>query len=59
MTDKEKATKLNEQGGKCAHCGEPVTGEKGEAHHDPVRHADGGKEMKIVHEACHDSLHCK
>jgi len=28
-----------------------------EFHHDPVRHADGGKEMKIVHSDCHKELH--
>jgi RHS repeat-associated protein len=57
LTDSEKGKKLAEQGGKCAHCEQPINGEKGIAHHDPVRHADWGKEMKIVHKACHDALH--
>ena len=57
LTTKEKTEQLAEQKGNCAHCEKPVTGEKGIAHHDPVRHADGGTEMKVVHKACHDSLH--
>jgi RHS repeat-associated protein len=58
LTNNEKAEKLASQDGKCAHCGQAVEGEKGEAHHDPVRHADGGTEIKVVHEACHKGLHC-
>jgi RHS repeat-associated protein len=57
LTDSEKAKKLAEQGGNCAHCEQPIKGEKGIAHHDPVRHADGGKDTKVVHKACHDALH--
>jgi RHS repeat-associated protein len=56
-TDKEKAKMREEQKGNCAHCLQPLGDEKGEAHHDPVRHADGGSEMKLVHEKCHADLH--
>jgi RHS repeat-associated protein len=56
-TDKEKAKMREEQKGNCAQCDKPLGDEKGEAHHTPDRHADGGKEMKLVHEKCHDDLH--
>ena len=56
-TDKEKAQMRAEQKGNCAHCGEPLGDEKGIAHHDPVRHADGGKDMKLTRSDCHKELH--
>ena len=59
-TDKEKAEMREQQHGNCAHCDKSLDGEKGEAHHDPVRHSDGGTEMKLVHKGCHAGLHsCK
>ncbi len=45
------------QNGNCAHCGRPLGDEKGIGHHDPVRHADGGSDMKLVNEKCHSDLH--
>jgi RHS repeat-associated protein len=56
-TDKDKAKMRAEQKGNCAHCGKPLGDEKGIGHHYPVRHADGGSEMKLVHKKCHDQLH--
>jgi RHS repeat-associated protein len=56
-TDSEKAQMKKEQNGNCAHCGKPLGDEKGDAHHDPVRHSDGGTEMKLVHHDCHVDLH--
>jgi hypothetical protein len=41
----------------CAHCDKPLGDEKGIGHHDPVRHADGGSEMKLVHKGGHKGLH--
>jgi RNA-directed DNA polymerase len=56
-TDKNKAEMRERQKGNCAHCGEALGDEKGIGHHDPVRHADGGSDMKLVHEKCHNELH--
>jgi RHS repeat-associated protein len=56
-SDREKAEMRQEQKGNCAHCDKPMGDEKGIGHHTPVRHADGGKGMKLVHEKCHKSLH--
>jgi len=56
-TDKDKVEMRKEQNGNCAHCNKPMGDEKGIGHHDPVRHADGGSKIKLVHEKCHKDLH--
>ena len=56
-TDKDKAKMRADQNGNCPQCGKPLSDEKGIGHHDPVRHADGGSEMKLIHEKCHSDLH--
>jgi RHS repeat-associated protein len=56
-TDKDKAKMRADQNGNCAQCDQPLGDEKGIGHHTPDRHADGGSEMKLVHETCHNELH--
>ena len=52
--------KLDDQGGKCAQCGEPKTVDETNGHHVD-RHADGGKTDDKNHaelcKDCHDKLH--
>jgi 5-methylcytosine-specific restriction endonuclease McrA len=56
----ENAKKLEQQGGKCAQCGEAKTADEVEGHHIE-RHADGGQTDDPNHAAlcnpCHIDIH--
>jgi hypothetical protein len=56
----ENAKKLDEQGGKCANCGQKTTIDDAKGHHID-RHADGGKtdstNQAVVCTDCHKDLH--